>query len=52
MASNSDTEFTREAYVGFSMNSITTSRSVGGAAGKGKKAAEIVAVSRGMGAAV
>ncbi|WP_133624045.1 DNA adenine methylase [Erwinia sp. LJJL01] len=49
VASNSDTEFTREAYAGFSVNSITTFRSVGVAAGKGKKAAEIVAVSRGAG---
>ncbi|CAX57630.1 Putative DNA adenine methylase [Erwinia billingiae Eb661] len=47
VASNSDTEFTRAAYAGFSMNSITTFRSVGVAAGKGKKAAEIVAVSSG-----
>jgi len=48
VVSNSDTEFTREAYAGFELNFITTSRSVGVAAGKGKKAAEIVAVSQAL----
>ncbi|MCT2387315.1 Dam family site-specific DNA-(adenine-N6)-methyltransferase [Erwinia pyrifoliae] len=46
VVSNSDTQFTREAYTGFEINSITTFRSIGVAAGTGKKAAEIVAVSR------
>ncbi|MBD8169545.1 Dam family site-specific DNA-(adenine-N6)-methyltransferase [Erwinia persicina] len=47
VVSNSDTEFTREAYAGFNLSKITTFRSVGVAAGDGKKAAEILAVSCG-----
>ncbi|MEI2603643.1 Dam family site-specific DNA-(adenine-N6)-methyltransferase [Erwinia aphidicola] len=47
VVSNSDTEFTRELYADMEIHRITTFRSVGVAAGKGKKAAEIIAVSRG-----
>lgn len=47
VVSSSDTEFTRELYADLEIHCITTFRSVGVAAGKGKKAAEIIAVSRG-----
>lgn len=47
VVSNSDNEFTREAYKGLEIHGITTFRSVGVAAGAGKQAAEIIAVSRG-----
>ncbi|WP_456309405.1 Dam family site-specific DNA-(adenine-N6)-methyltransferase [Serratia proteamaculans] len=47
VVSNSDTEFTRKAYEGLEIHGITTFRCIGVAAGAGKQAAEIVAVSRG-----
>lgn len=45
VVSNSNTEFTRKAYSNFIISHITTSRSVGVAAGEGKKAGEIIATS-------
>lgn len=46
VASNSDTPLVQELYAGFDRHVISVARSIGVAAGKGKKASEIVAVSR------
>jgi DNA adenine methylase len=44
IVSNSETGFTRELYRNFSVNQVEARRSIGCAAGKGKRAAEIIAV--------
>lgn len=44
IASNSDTDNTRSIFDGFDLTSLKVARSIGVAAGKGKSAAEIIAV--------
>lgn len=45
IVSNSDTPVTRSLYQNFTLHSITAKRSIGVAAGEGRKASEIIAVS-------
>ncbi|WP_058973343.1 DNA adenine methylase [Type-D symbiont of Plautia stali] len=45
VVSNSDSEFTRHLYRTFNISKVSVSRSVGVAAGEGKRASEIIAVS-------
>ena len=46
IVSNSDTSLTRSIYRDFNIHSLTVKRSIGVAAGEGKAAAEIIAVSK------